>query len=81
MKEMIKVDEYAKQITEVLAKGNLLNTNGDKFNTMVSGTADILRSGAWTWSRFPRKKNGISGRYRREARLESGRHANNRHKE
>ena len=37
MKEKIKVTEYAQKITESLPKGILLNTNGDKFNSMVIG--------------------------------------------
>ncbi|MBQ8304764.1 MAG: flavin reductase [Blautia sp.] len=37
MKEKINVTEYAKQITEALPKGILLNTNGDRFNSMVIG--------------------------------------------
>ena len=43
MKEMIKVDDYAKQITEALSKGILLNTNGDKFNAMVIGWGALGR--------------------------------------
>ncbi|MBQ9535706.1 MAG: flavin reductase [Clostridia bacterium] len=37
MKEKIKVSEYARQIMEGLRKGALLNTKGDKFNSMVIG--------------------------------------------
>ena len=37
MKERINVADYAKMITEALPKGILLNTNGDKFNSMVIG--------------------------------------------
>lgn len=37
MKEKIKLTEYAQKITEALPKGILLNTNGDKFNSMVIG--------------------------------------------
>lgn len=37
MKEKINVIEYAQKITESLPKGILLNTNGDKFNSMVIG--------------------------------------------
>ena len=43
MKEMVKVDDYATQITEALSKGILLNTNGDKFNTMVIGWGALGR--------------------------------------
>jgi len=44
MKEMINVNEYAQRITEALGKGGvLLNTNGDKFNTMVIGWAGLGR--------------------------------------
>ena len=37
MKEKINVTDYANLITWALPKGILLNTNGDKFNTMVIG--------------------------------------------
>jgi len=37
MKEKIDIMDYARKITEALPKGILLNTNGDKFNTMVIG--------------------------------------------
>ena len=37
MKEKISITEYAQKITETLPKGILLNTNGDKFNSMVIG--------------------------------------------
>ncbi len=37
MKEKINVKDYVQQITEVLPKGILLNSNGDKFNSMVIG--------------------------------------------
>ena len=37
LKEKIDVKEYAKRITEALPQGVLLNTNGDKFNSMVIG--------------------------------------------
>ena len=37
MKEKINVFEYAKMITETLRPGILLNTNGEKFNSMVIG--------------------------------------------
>ena len=37
MKEKINVTEYAQKITESLSRGILLNTNGDKFNSMVIG--------------------------------------------
>ena len=43
MKEKINVGDYAKCITESLAKGVLLNTNGDKFNTMVIGWGALGR--------------------------------------
>jgi flavin reductase (DIM6/NTAB) family NADH-FMN oxidoreductase RutF len=36
-KEKINVFDYAKEITSVLRPGILLNTNGDKFNSMVIG--------------------------------------------
>lgn len=37
MKEKINVNDYAQQIMEALSRGALLNTNGDKFNSMVIG--------------------------------------------
>lgn len=37
MKEKICVSDYAQKITEALPRGILLNTNGDKFNSMVIG--------------------------------------------
>ena len=37
MREKIDVHEYAQRIQEALRGGALLNTNGDKFNTMVIG--------------------------------------------
>ncbi len=41
MKEKINVMDYAEHITKMLPKGILLNTNGDKFNTMVIGWGHI----------------------------------------
>lgn len=37
MKEKIRISDYAQLITEALPKGILLNTRGDKFNSMVIG--------------------------------------------
>ena len=37
MKEKINVTDYANHIMKLLPKGILLNTNGDKFNSMVIG--------------------------------------------
>ena len=37
MKETIDITDYANLITKALPKGILLNTNGDKFNSMVIG--------------------------------------------
>ena len=37
MKEKVNVTDYAGLITKALPKGILLNTNADKFNTMVIG--------------------------------------------
>ncbi len=37
MKEKIEITDYANTITKVLPKGVLLNTSGDKFNSMVIG--------------------------------------------
>ena len=41
MKEKINITDYANLITKALAKGILLNTNGDKFNSMVIGWGHI----------------------------------------
>jgi len=35
MKEKINVFDYSEQIMKALCRGILLNTNGDKFNSMV----------------------------------------------
>lgn len=44
MKTQITATDYAQHITECLSKGGiLLNTNGDKFNTMVIGWGGIGR--------------------------------------
>lgn len=37
MKEKINITDYANLITKALPRGILLNTNGDKFNSMVIG--------------------------------------------
>ena len=37
MKERIRLTDYANRITEALPRGILLNTDGDKFNSMVIG--------------------------------------------
>ena len=37
MKQKIQLTDYAQMITEALPRGILLNTNGDKFNSMVIG--------------------------------------------
>ena len=37
MKEIINVFDYAEQLNKVLPQGILLNTNGEKFNSMVIG--------------------------------------------
>lgn len=37
MKEKLNVNDYAQRIMEALPQGVLLNTNGDKFNSMVIG--------------------------------------------
>ena len=37
MKEKIRLEDYAQKITEALPRGILLNTRGDKFNSMVIG--------------------------------------------
>ena len=41
MKEKINITDYANLITGALPKGILLNTNGDKFNSMVIGWGHI----------------------------------------
>lgn len=41
MKEKIKITDYANLITAALPKGILLNTHGDKFNSMVIGWGHI----------------------------------------
>ncbi len=43
MKKKINVTEYAGLITEAVGKGILLNTNGDKFNSMVIGWGHLGR--------------------------------------
>ena len=47
MKENINITEYAGLITGMLPKGLLLNTNGDKFNSMVIGWGHL----GTIWSR------------------------------
>ena len=41
MKEKVNINEYANLITSALPKVILLNTNGDKFNSMVIGWGHI----------------------------------------
>ena len=41
MKEKINAFDYAEQLNKALPQGILLNTNGDKFNTMVIGWGHI----------------------------------------
>ena len=41
MKEKVNIFDYANLITKALPKGILLNTKGDKFNTMVIGWGHI----------------------------------------
>ena len=43
MKEKININDYANQITDALSRGVLLNTNGDKFNSMVIGWGHLGR--------------------------------------
>lgn len=43
MKEKIDLTEYAGKITEALCRGVLLNTSGDKFNSMVIGWGALGR--------------------------------------
>ena len=47
MKEKIDITEYANLITKALPKGILLNTNGEKFNSMVIGWGHL----GTLWSR------------------------------
>ncbi len=62
MKEKINMNEYANLITEALPKGILLNTNGDKFNSMVIGWGHLgTLWGLPTFHVYVRK-----GRYTRE---------------
>ena len=37
MKETINVFDYAERITKALPEGILLNTNAEKFNSMIIG--------------------------------------------
>ncbi|MCR4955258.1 MAG: flavin reductase [Lachnospiraceae bacterium] len=37
MKKKVNIEDYANEITKALKSGILLNTNGDKFNSMVIG--------------------------------------------
>ena len=41
MKETIQVFDYAGQITKALPRGILLNTQGEKFNSMVIGSGHL----------------------------------------
>ena len=43
MTETIVVNDYARKIMEALPKGILLNTQGEKFNSMVIGWGDLGR--------------------------------------
>ena len=43
MKKKIDLNDYAGKINEMLTKGILLNTNGDKFNSMVIGWGHLGR--------------------------------------
>ena len=43
MKEKINITDYTNHITAGLSKGFLLNTQADKFNTMVIGWGHIGR--------------------------------------
>lgn len=47
MKEIIRIEDYANLLTEKLGKGILLNTSGEKFNSMVIGWGHLGR----LWSR------------------------------
>ena len=62
MKEKIRITDHANLITEALPKGILLNTNGDKFNSMVIGWGHLgTLWGLPTFNVYVRK-----GRYTRE---------------
>ena len=41
MKEKIEIADYAQTITKALPKGILLNTQGEKFNSMVIGWGNL----------------------------------------
>ena len=71
MKEKINVTDYANLITKSLPKGILLNTNGDKFNTMVIGWGHLgtlwsrptfhvyVRQGRYTKSQLDKTGDGM----------------------
>ena len=61
MKEKIDVNEYAGVITAALPKGILLNTNGEKFNSMVIGWGAL----GTCWSRPTFTVYVRTGRYTR----------------
>ncbi len=50
MKEKIEIADYAQTITKALPKGILLNTQGEKFNSMVIGWGNL----GTTWGGVPR---------------------------
>ena len=59
MKEKIDITDYANLITKAVAKGILLNTNGEKFNSMVIGWGHI----GTLWSRPTFHVYVLQGRY------------------
>ena len=61
MKERIEVSAYAQRINEALRKGILLNTHGDKFNSMVIGWGAL----GTVWSRPAFTVYVRQGRYTR----------------
>ena len=62
MKEKIDITDYANLITKALPKGILLNTNGEKFNSMVIGWGHL----GTLWSRPTFHVYVRQGRYTRE---------------
>ena len=62
MKQKIEVNTFAKEIQNALKSGILLNTNGDKFNTMVIGWGGL----GICWGRQVFTVYVREGRYTRE---------------
>ena len=62
MKEKINVTDYANLITKAIPKGVLLNTNGEKFNSMVIGWGHL----GTLWGRSTFHVYVREGRYTRQ---------------